>query len=135
MNPLAISYLRVNLAALTKHHSRHGKEHECRFSQRIFAKSGRIRWLMRTPWRRQVQLTRNHSSPRQQPRDRNIQGFRKHKDFKIAHAAEADFNLGNAGSVDVRSRARDTIRQLLLCEPRPRPQTRLADTRANDVLS
>ena len=70
----------------------------------------------------------------QQPGDGDVQRFRKDKEFKIAHAAEADFNLGNADSVDVRSQTCDTICQLLLCEPRPRPQPRFADARADDVL-
>ena len=80
-------------------------------------------------------LPPNPSSPRQQRRDGYIQGFRKDKDFEIAHAAEADFNLGNADSVDVSSQTCNTICQLLLCEPRPRPRPRLVDTWADDVLS
>jgi len=75
------------------------------------------------------------ASHREQPSDGDVQGFRKDKDFEIAYAAEPDFNFGNAGPVDVRSQAGDTICQLLLGEPRPLPQPRLADTRADDVLS
>jgi hypothetical protein len=72
---------------------------------------------------------------RQQPRDGDMQAFREDEEFEIAHAAEANFNFADAGSVDVPSQFRDTIRQLLLCEPRPRPQSRLTDTRTHDVLS
>ena len=64
-----------------------------------------------------------------------MQGFRKDQDFEITDAAEADFDFGNAGAVDVYSQVQDPIRQLLLGEPGARPQPRLADTRADDVLS
>lgn len=64
-----------------------------------------------------------------------MQGFREDEDFEIADAAEADFDFGNAGSVDVRSQVYDAIRQLLLGEPGARLEPCLADTRADDVFS
>ena len=89
---------------------------------------------MRPPCRSQGRLTPNCLSQRQQPQDGDFQGFRKDNDFEIAHAAETDFNFADAGSVDVPSQSRDTIRQLLLREPRPRPQSRFTDTRTDDVF-
>jgi hypothetical protein len=82
-----------------------------------------------------LRLSPKRRAHRQQPRDGDMQGFCEYQDFEITDATEADFNLGNASPVDVRSQARDTICQLLLCEPRARPQPRLADTRADNVLS
>ena len=70
----------------------------------------------------------------QQPRDGDMQGFREDQDFEITDAAEADFDFGNASSVDVYSQVQNPIRQLLLGKPGVRPQPRLADTRADDVL-
>ena len=64
-----------------------------------------------------------------------MQGFRKNKDFEVTDTAEADFDFGNAGSVGVHSQLHDPIRQLLLGEARTRPQSRLADARADDVLA
>jgi hypothetical protein len=89
---------------------------------------------MRPPCRSQGRLTPNGLSQRQQPQDGDFQGFRKDNDFEIAHAAETDFNFADAGSVDVPSQSRDTIRQLLLREPRSRPQSRFTDTRTDDVF-
>jgi hypothetical protein len=89
---------------------------------------------MRPPCRSQGRLTPNCLSQRQQPQDGDFQGFRKDNDFEIAHAAETDFNFADAGSVDVPSQSRDTIRQLLLREPRSRPQSRFTDTRTDDVF-
>jgi hypothetical protein len=90
---------------------------------------------MRPPCRSQGRLTPNCLSQRQQPQDGDFQGFRKDNNFEIAHAAETDFNFADAGSVDVPSQSRDTIRQLLLREPRSRLQSRLTNTRSHDVLS
>jgi hypothetical protein len=66
--------------------------------------------------------------------DGDVQGFREDKKFEIAHAAAADFNLGDAGMINVHSQAQDTICQFLLGESRLRPQPRLADMWADDVL-
>lgn len=71
----------------------------------------------------------------QQPRGSDVQGFRQDQDFEITDAAEANFDFGNAGSVDVRSQFHDPIRQLLLGEPGARTQSCLADARADDVLT
>jgi hypothetical protein len=67
--------------------------------------------------------------------DGDVQGFREHQQLKIAHAAATDFNLGDAGTVNVRSQAQDAICQFLLGEPKSRSQSRLADTRTDDVLA
>ena len=89
----------------------------------------------RTRLESQARLTTKSSAHRQQPVDGDVQGTCKDNQFKINHATKANFNLADAGPVDFDSHARDTLRQLLLREPRSRPQSRLADTRSNDVLS
>jgi len=73
-------------------------------------------------------------SHRQQPCDGDMQGFREDQEFEITNAAEADFDFRNAGPVDVRSQVHDPIRQLLLGEPGARPQPRVTDARADDVV-
>ena len=87
-----------------------------------------------TRWMSGARLARKCRAYRQQPRDGNVQGFREDQDFEITDTAEADFDFGNTGSVDVRSQVYNPICQLLLGEPGARPQPRLADTRADDVF-